>query len=359
MHFNLSAALIGALAMSATAFATPALSQQTLRLTVAMGHPEVFLWVKHVKQTFIPAVNAELDKYGEVKIEWTEGYGGTIVKLGSEVDAFENGIIDVGQMSGVFNPATLGLLNMSYAMPFGPADAQTVTNAVEKALIGTEGALPSIEDATGIVYIGGGVSIDDYNIGADKAMTTLADMDGVKIAGAGPNLAWLRGTGAVGVQGSFVTFYNDIKAGVYDGYIGWHTAGVPAKLYEVAPHWNEVHLGAMYIGGLGVSKQIWDTFSDKTKAAFRAGAAAYSAAFHAEQAANYEKAVKAFKDNGGQVHPMDPAERAKWIAAMPNPTTDWIKAAEARKEPARGVLKAYTAALKDAGFAYERDYLAE
>lgn len=334
-------------------------AQETLKLTVATGHPEVFLWVKHIKTTFIPVLAEELAKSNEVKVEWTEGYGGTIVKLGSEVDAFQQGIMDVGQMSGVFSPAQLGLLNLTYAMPFGPADPRAVTTAVETALSGTEGALAALEEATGVVYIGGGIAIDDYNIGASKAFAKVADLDGIKLGGAGPNLAWLNGTGAVGVQGSFVTFYNDIKTGVYDGYIGWMTAGVPAKLYEVAPNWNQVNFGAMYIGGLGVSKTMWDTFSDNTRAAFRTAATAYTKAYFDEQESRYESALKTMTDSGGKVVVFDPAEREAWIKKLPNPAAAWMEAAEARGEPARKVLEAYRDALKGGGFSFVRDYLAE
>jgi len=352
--------LMCAAATAALLAASPAaFGQETLNLTVATGHPEVFLWVKHLKETFIPTVDAELAKTGKTKVNWTQGYGGTIVKLGSETEAFQQGIIDVGQMSGVFNPATMGLLNLTYAMPFGPADPRAVTEAVEDALNKTEGALAALEEATGVVYIGGGIAIDDYNIGSTKAFTKVADMNGVKLGGAGPNLAWLAGTGAVGVQGSFVTFYNDIKTGVYDGYIGWMTAGVPAKLYEVAPNWNQVHFGAMYIGGLGVSKQQWDTFSDEVKAAFRTAAAAYTKAYFDEQDARYESSKKAMLENGGKIVELDPAEHSAWIKALPNPTKAWAAAAEARGEPGKKVLEAYRDDLKAKGFTFERDYLAE
>lgn len=351
---------VGAAAAAALLAGTvTATAVEKLKFTMATGHPEVFLWVKHLKDTFIPVLAEELAKNGEIEIEWTQAYGGTIVKLGSEVDAFQQGIIEVGQMSGVFNPAQLGLLNMTYAMPFGPADPRSVTKAVEDALMNTEGALSSVEEATGIVYIGGGIAIDDYNIGANKALTQLSDLEGVKIGGAGPNLAWLNGTGAVGVQGSFVTFYNDIKTGVYDGYIGWMTAGVPAKLYEVAPNWNLVNFGAMYIGGLGVAKPVWDTFSDDTKAAFRKAAAAYTDAYFDEQEARYDSAKKTMLENGGTIVEFDKANHEKWIENLPNPTTAWIAAADARGEPGRKVLEAYRDNLKKSGFTFVRDYLAE
>lgn len=353
------ALLAGAALSAVTAMSIPAQSQEELNLTIATGHPEVFLWVKHIKETFIPAVDAELAKTGNYKINWTEGYGGTIIKLGSEAEAFQQGIMDVGQVMGVFSPAQFGLLNLTYAMPFGPTDPRMVTEAAEKALIETEGALAELEKATGVVYIGGGVAIDGYNIGAKKSLGKLSDYNGIKLGGAGPNLAWLGGTGAVGVQGSFITFYNDIKTGVYDGFIGWMTAAVPAKLYEVAPYWNEVGFGAMYIGGLGVSQTQWDSFSDEVKEAFRTAAKAYSDAYHTEQEQRYEAMKKTMLDNGVTIVEMDAAEREAWAKAMPNPTKGWADASEARGEPARKVLEAYQNNLKAAGFTFARDYLSE
>ncbi|MGQ9371575.1 C4-dicarboxylate TRAP transporter substrate-binding protein [Azospirillum sp. ST 5-10] len=348
-------ALAGGLVLASAATAP---AKETLRLTIASGHPEVFLWVKHMKESFIPTVKAELAKTGEVEIEWTEAYGGTLVKLGSEAEAMRSGIVDVAMASGVFSPAELGILNITYAMPFGPTDPELVAAAVEGALVATDGLLDQVADATGVVYVGGGVVIDGYNIAATRPVHGRADLKGLKIGGAGPNLAWLDGTGAVGVQGSYVTFYNDIKTGVYDGNIGWMTANVPARLHEVAPYWNRVDFGAMYIGGIGVAKDRWDGFSEATKAAFRAGARAYAAGFFKEQAARHEAARATLEANGGQVVVMDPAERAAWIAGMANPVTAWRDAAAARGEPVDRLLAAYRDALAKAGFAFPRDYLA-
>ncbi|KAA2314972.1 hypothetical protein DL237_17805 [Pseudooceanicola sediminis] len=351
-----SAAFAGGLLASA---AGPAAAQETIPLTIVSGHPEVFLWVKHMHETFIPAVDAALAETGEVKIDWTEAYGGTLVRLGSEAEALETGIADIAMASGVFDPAGMGILNITYAMPFGPTDPEMVTGAVEDALYSVDGLLDQITQETGVVYIGGGVAIDGYNIATKRPLNTRADMDGMRIGGAGPNLAWLDSTGAVGVQGSYVSFYNDISTGVYDGNIGWMTANVPARLYEVAPYWNRIDFGAMYIGGLGIAERVWDGFSDSTRAAFRAGAEAYAAAFFEEQAAKYAASEKTMLENGGSEVKMDPAEREAWIAEMRNPITAWRDAALARGEPVDAMLTAYRDTLAEGGFTFQRDYLAE
>ncbi|WP_292022718.1 C4-dicarboxylate TRAP transporter substrate-binding protein [Maritimibacter sp. UBA3975] len=337
--------------------ALPALAQEKLNLTIATGHPAVFLWVKHIGETFIPTLNEELAKTGEVEVEWTEAYGGTLVKLGAEAQSMQDGLIDVGQAMGVFDPANMGILNMTYAMPFGPVDAKLVTEAAEHALMSSEGFIDQLADATGVVYIGGGIAIDGYNIATTMPLKTRADMAGVKISGAGPNLSWLDGTDAVGVQGSYVSFYNDIKTGVSDGAIGWITANAPAKLWEVAPYYNAVEFGAMYVGGLAVSQDRWESFSDATKDAFRVAADAYQEAYFAEQSARIEGATQAMLDGGGEIVEFDPAERKAWIEEMANPATAWAEAARARGEPVDDILAAYVAYLADAGFTFQRNYL--
>lgn len=351
---------LGALTLTASvlALSAPVRAAETLNLTVAMGHPEVFLWVKHMRETFLPVLARELAAAGEVEIQWTEAYGGTLVRLGSELDAFQTGVMDLGQVSGVFNPAALGVLNVSYAMPFGPTDPLLVTRASEEALRST-GALQIVDDATGVVYIGGGISIDGYNIGANRPLMTLADMAGIRIGGAPSTHGWLNGSGAVPVAGAYTTFYNEIQTGVYDGHIGWITASTPSRMYEVAPHWNQVAFGAMYIGGLGVRAELWDGFSDTTRQAFLIAAAAYTDAYHAEQAARYDAARAAYEAGGGSFVDMDPAERTAWITAMANPTAAFIAAADARGEPGRAVLEAYRDTLAAGGFTFARDYLAE
>jgi len=343
----------------AATLAIPANAQEKLRLTAAFGHPEVFLWVSTFRDVFIPVLAEELAKTGEVEIEWTEAYGGTLVKVGSETESFQTGIADVGMANAIFNPATMGIMTMTYAMPFGPTDPRQVTAAAEAALLNTEGVMADLTESTGMVYIGGGIAIDDYNIGATKALPTMADFAGMKIGGGGPNLPWLAPTGAVGVQASYVTFYNEISTGVYDGQIGWMTANVPSKMYEVAPYWNQWHFGAMYIGGIGVSEMRWDTLSDSTKAAFHSAAAAYSEAYFTEQAARYDSSEAALLANGGTIVEGDAADRARWIAELANPTTAWRLASEARGEPALEVLQAYSDTLAADGFTFTRDYLAE
>lgn len=339
-----------AAAAALLAAAAPAAAQETIRLTVAAGHPPIFLWVKHLRETFIPTVEAELARTGKHKIVWNEAYGGTLAKIGSELETMQQGISDMGIVATVFQSAKLPLNNVTYFVPFGPADANVVTQAVDYVQ-----GLPELTaewNRFGVVYLAG-FSIDNYGIASNFPIARLEDLKGRKIGGAGPNLAWFKNTGAVGVQGSLNTFYNDIKTGVYEGAVAFATSAVPAKLFEVAPNFTVTNFGAMYAGAVAINKGRWDRMPPEVKAAFRKGANAYKAAYLLEQTNRIEAAQAAWQKGGGKLTVLSGPEQLRFVKTIPNPTQDWIKQAG---PPARKVLSAYMESVRATGFKFPRDF---
>ena len=78
-----SRTLLSAAALALLVAHAPATqAEETIRVTAVAGHPPVLLWVKHLKETLIPTVDAELAKSGKYKIQWTEAYAGSIAKVG-------------------------------------------------------------------------------------------------------------------------------------------------------------------------------------------------------------------------------------------------------------------------------------
>jgi TRAP-type C4-dicarboxylate transport system substrate-binding protein len=343
-------ALFAAFAAAGLALAAPAGAQEQIKLTIAAGHPPIFLWVKHLKESFMATVDAELAKSGKHKIAWNEAYGGTLAKIGSELETMQQGISDVGIVATVFQSAKMPLNNVTYFVPYGPADANVVTGAIDKVQLLPE--LTAEWSKHNLVYLAG-FAIDNYGLATNFPIAKLEDLKGKKIGGAGPNLAWFKNTGAVGVQGSLNSFYNDIKTGVYDGAIAFITSAVPAKLYEVAPHFTVVNMGAMYAGAVAVNKSRFDKFPEEVKAAFRKGGAAYKDAYIKEQTARIAAATEAWKKGGGKLVELSPAEQARLVKAIPNPTAEWIKQAGPN---AKKVLAAYMDAVRATGFKFQRDF---
>ena len=341
--------LAAALLLAGTAHA-----QQDIKITVSAGHAPVFLWVKHLKETFIPAVNRELAKSSKVKISWNEAYGGTLAKLGSELETIEQGVSDMGIVGTVFHPGKMPLQNVSYAAPFGPIEPRVVSKVINEMHEKVPAMRKSWEKYNQVYLCG--FALDDYGVVATTAVTKLEDLKGKKFGGPPGLHGWIKGSGAVAVNAGLPSYYNDIKSGVYNGVITFASGAAAAKLYEVGPAYTQTGFGAMYAGGVSINKGRWDKFPPEVKAAFKTGCEEYESAYSKEQFTRAVAALDLIRANKGSVTVMADAERARVAKAIENPTKAWIEAAAKAGYPAKDVLKAYMEGVRKEGGKFAREW---
>ena len=90
-------------------------SAKTYKITVAAGHPPIFLWVTLARDYFIPEVDKRLlEAGGKHNIVWNQAYGGTIAKIGGVLEAIEENIVDMGFVGTIFEASKMPLHNVSY-----------------------------------------------------------------------------------------------------------------------------------------------------------------------------------------------------------------------------------------------------
>src|SRR5690606_40006870 len=106
---SLRLAAIAAL-LAASSFTVQA---ETVTVTLVNGHPPVFRWVKHLQESFVPAVNKALEG-SDVQLEWKQQYGGALAKVGEELEAVQQGVADVALVPTIFEPARMPLQNITY-----------------------------------------------------------------------------------------------------------------------------------------------------------------------------------------------------------------------------------------------------
>lgn len=325
-----------------------------IAVTLVNGHPPVFLWVKHLTETFIPAVNAALEGSGH-SITWTEAYGGSLAAVGGELSALEDGLAEVGIVPSVFMPNQLPLQNVSYNTPFGPSDPQMVMDAMDALNASVPGLLETWHTYD-VEYLGGGFALDNYLLMTTFPVNSIDDLAGRRIAAPGPAVNWLNGTGAVGAAGNLTTYYNDIQTGVFEGVIVFATAAAPARLQEVAPYVTVTDFGAQYAGGMVANRTWFQAQPEAVQQALRTGAAAYQAAYIAEQTERVTAAMAAIAPDPARLHVLAPEERARWAAALPDVAGTWAAAADGAGLPGTAVLNAYVAHLQAAGADLGRDW---
>ena len=341
-HYLIAAAL----AAATLAGGTPAMAEE-LNVTVVAGHPPVFRWVKHVNQTFIPAVNAALEGSGTT-VTWSEQYGGSLAKVGEELEAIEEGLAEIGLVSSLFDPGKLAPQNVTYFTPFVHSDATLVGEWMDQLQITNEAMKEAWAD-NGLEYLGGAIGIDDYLLMTNFPVNSVDDLKGHKIGAPGPAVNWLKGTGAVGVSGNLTTYYNEIKTGVYDGVIVFASAALPGKLHEVAPYITKVGFGAQYAGGLAANKDWFDGLSPEVQKALKEAAIADRVAYHEDLDASVTKFIGIMQSQGATVTEVDQVFRDQWAAGMDNVATIWAQKLDGAGLDGSGVLKTYMDTMRAAG----------
>lgn len=344
-------ARVAALATAGLLVGMPAQAQQEIKITVCAGQAPVLSFVRLITQSFIPTVNAELAKTNKLKITWNEAYGGTLAKIGGELEAIQQGVCDMGSVGTVFHPAKMPLQQVTFMAPFGSSDFKSVLKVMNR-LNREHPAMVQAWERQNQVFLAY-TAVDDYALFTNFPVNRHEDLRGKKIGSSPIPLSWLQGTGATGVSAGLPSYYNDVKAGVYEGVLTFLTAAAPIKLFEVAPNYVQTGLGATAPGGLSINKRVWDRLGPEGQAAFRAAADAYAVAYIESTERSMVSAEAALKAGGGNVTALSQEERLRWAQTMVNPAKPWI----ARNGPAaQEVLKAYMDAMRAEGVTFLRDW---
>lgn len=337
-HLTLATALV----------ATPAAAiAQDYNVTIAAGHPPVFRWVKMISDVFVPTVTEQVEASGR-SITFSEQYGGSLAKVGEELEAVEAGLAEIGTCQALFDPAKLAVQNVTYYTPFTTSDLGKVSMIIDDM----HANLPAMTQAygeNGVVYLGAPIVIDDYLLMTNFPVNSLDDLDGRKIAAPGAAINWLSGTGAVGVSGNLTTYYNELKTGVYDGVIVFASAALPGKLFEVAPYITKAGLGAQYAGSLCANADWYDSLPDEAKAALKAGADATQDWYVDQLEAAVTASLAAMSEAGATIQDAPDGMRTAWAEGMDNAARTWADDLDGKGKPASEVLTSYMDAMRAAG----------
>ncbi|RMH46644.1 MAG: C4-dicarboxylate ABC transporter [Alphaproteobacteria bacterium] len=348
-----------ALGMTAAALAAPALpafGANTIKAVVIDGYPARAMWVKEFSNFFIPEVNKRLEAGGKYRIDWQESYGGAIVKPKGVLEGVKLGLGDIGIVTTIFHSSKLPSQAIAAVTPFVAPDARAVAKAVDE--IARE--FPTMQKefaAQNQVYLATGVVLDSYQLFSRHPISSLKDIEGDKVAGAGMNLRYLEGIkDAVGVRGGMTDFYNMLQTGLVDSAMLWPEAAKTFKIVEVAPYMLKADIGAVNSKTVTVNKDYWDSLPDEVKAVLKEVAVLYRDHVAGIAMDRAEESRKAFVEAGGTIVEMDPAERAAWANAIPDIAGEWAAALDAKGEPGTEMLNAYLAKLRAMGYEGVRDW---
>lgn len=323
-------------------------------VTVAAGHPPLFRWTRMLTESFEPAVNRALEGTG-YSFVMDGQFGGAIAGVGEEIDTVAAGLAEIGTCWPIFDPAKLGVQNVTYYTPFVSDDSATVARVIND-MHRRDSRMTEAYAKSDLIYLGAPIVIDDYFLMTDFPLTSLSDLRGRNIATPGPVINWLSGTGAVGVAGDLTTFYHGLETGLYDGVITFASAALPAKLHEVAPYITRAGLGAQFAGMLCANADWYDSLPSPVQQALFTAADEAMAWYQADLDKAVEEALAKMQAQGATVSSLPEDLRRAWADGMDNAAKVWAEALDGKGLPASEILSEYMDQMRAAGATPLRDW---
>ena len=329
---------------------------ETFRLTVASSHATGLAWVGVMHTLVVPEANERLEAMGSPhRIRWTESYGGSLYKYNHTLEAVEIGLTDIGWVGTLWELSKMPLQNVTYYTPFVTDDYQMIYSIMNEL----HERVPALTEAWAEQnqhFLGASV-LDTYHLMTNFPVDSIDDLRGRKILAPGPTAAWLEGTGAVAVDGGLTTYYTQISTGVADGVLTILTGAAPYRIQEVAPYVTLVGIGGQMMGGMSINLDTWNSLPVDVQGVLSDLGDEYSRAEAAELGARYTRALETFRaDADVFVSELPPAERERWVEALPNIAGRWVEGNEARGVLAGEVLRIYMEAVRRRGGTPQRNW---
>ncbi len=352
MRFRLGTLAIGGLAAVAFAASIAGSNAKTIKLTAGSSHPPIIPWVAVIKNHVVPQSNKRLKAMGSPHtIQWTEAYAGALYNFKNTLEGIQDGLADLGWVGTLWEPVKMPLHNVTFYAPFASGDVFHLLSIQEEM----EANIPAMKaewKKHNQVFLGGQVA-DTYHLITNFPINSIADLKGKRLMTPGAVANWLKGTGAIGVNGGLPVYYNNIKTGVADGGIVIVTGMLPFKLHEVAPHITKVDFGAPISGALTMNRDTWNGLPDDVKSVMRKLGKEYGAMQTKIVSQKAGLFLKLMAKQGAKVVDFPAAERKKWVARMPDLAGDWAKSNGAA---GRQVLKAFMDGVRKRGGKPARDW---
>lgn len=338
-----------------TLLAVPAVAE-TFTLRIGAGHPSgPSAYVTDTERFFVPEVTRRVAAETEHEVVFIEGYGGSIASVSETLEAVQNGILDIGAYCMCFEPAKLFLHNFPYYTPFGPQSSTQAMSAARAVYDEVPWLTEQFEANYGQVMLGLH-GWDNYHIGTVKPWSNVADLAGVKIAGAGPNLPWLEFGGAIPVQSALPDGYLSMQTGVYDGWLMFPSAYLGFKFHEPAPYYTLVGFGAMPVNVLTMNARSLARLPEDVQQIIREVGRAYEDQAGASLDAAQQAGLDGLAASNAIVTELPAEARADWANSLTGFAQTQAADANGRNLPGSEVMNAYLRAVTAAGYDWPVTY---
>lgn len=353
MKFTYSAA---AGAMMATMLTAAPLLADSFTFRIGSGHPKgPAPYVTTMSDFFAVEVKARVEAQTDHTVTFVEAYGGSIAGVAETLESVQQGILDFGGYCICFEPSKLFLHNFPYYLAFGPEKSSDAIEAARTVYEDNPWLKDIFEDEYDQVFLGLGVW-DNYHLGTKFEWDSIADLKGVKVGGAGPNLPWLEYIEAVPVQSTLPEGYLALKTGVYDGWLMVPSAYNGFKFYEPAPYYTLIGFGAMPVIALTANKAKMESLPEDVRNIILEVGAEWEAGNGAAMDKVQAFGLAKLKENNATIKTLPEAVRVEWAQGLAGFPKAQTAEAEGRGFPGKAVMQSYIDAAKAVGHKWPVEY---
>jgi C4-dicarboxylate-binding protein DctP len=332
----------------------------TLSLRIGAGHPAgPAVYATQMRDFFVPEVTRRVAAETEYEIKFIEGYGGSIAKVSETLEAVESGILDIGAYCVCAEPSKLFLHNFSYFVPFGPRDSAQAIQIARKIY----DKHPWLEEQLSENYKQELLALngwDNYHLGTVMPWDSIDELQGVKIAGAGPNLPWLEFVGAVPVQSALPDGYLSLQTGVYSGWLMFPSAYFSFNFHEPAPNYTLINFGS--VGGavvLTVNSEAIAALPADVQKIIREVGLDYERVASVALNEGQAQGLKNLEEAGASIRTLDDSVRTDWAESLADFPNQMAKDADARDMPGSEIIRDYIEEVSRNGHDWPVSYIIE
>lgn len=330
---------------------------KTHRWVLGIGFPAVGSSGKIVSEWFPAEVSKRIKAATGDEIKWVKAFGGSLVKVGDELEGMEHGIVTFSYILPMFEPSKLPLGTFCYQTPFSSPDVMMAARAGHKLWK----EIPYMRQMVALYNVKylGMITFDSYQLITSFPIKTIDDIKGHKIAGAGPNLAWIKAVGAIPVQSNLVEGYTSLQTGLYDGWIMVTTATASYKFQDVAKYQTNCDFGAFPMTGLGMNLKVFNSLPKKIQEILVDIGDEITIKIAKAVEDEVQASIDTMKRAGVMFYQLPFEEKQRWARKLPDIPNEFVKKYEAEGLPAKQVITYWLEAQKKAGYKFPREWVLE
>ena len=334
---TITAVAVSVFASGMIMMAAGAVQAKTITIRIASGHPPAVVYAGLMKDYFEVELKRRVEERTEHKINFVEGYSGSIVKVYETFEGVRDGIVDIGGFCYCFEPSNLKLHAFQVMLPFGTMDP-TVSLKVAQDVYREVPYLTNVFEEKFNQKLLARIADGGYNLGTSFDWNKVSDLKGVKIAGAGLNLNWLKYAGVTPVQGSLPEAYTGMKTHIYEGWIMFPSAWVNLKLYEPGPFYTLIGFGSITWHAMTANLDFWNGLPKEVQDIMLEVAADFEEKTGTNNKERYGSDIEKLKGGLAKVKELGPDVRLEWAQSLKDWPQAYANELEAEGLPAKQVL---------------------